>query len=292
MIERVTLRWICRDRILEIGPKPLVMGILNVTPDSFSDGGQYVDTERAVAHGMNMVEDGADMIDVGGESTRPGAAPVSDAEEIARIEPVIRELTAGTDALISIDTRKAEVARQALAAGAHVVNDVSAMTHDPAMPGVAAEYRAGVVLMHMRGAPQTMQENPRYGDVVVEVREYLAQRVNALAASGLERGSLAVDPGIGFGKTVEHNKALLAGLDALLSVGVPIVVGLSRKSFLGKITGREVNERLPASLAAMIVCLENGAHVMRVHDVRESVDAVAVWAALRKEERTNHDTDR
>lgn len=280
MTERMTLRWKCRDRILEIGPKPLVMGILNVTPDSFSDGGRYRDTNRAAEHGAAMVGEGADIVDVGGESTRPGAGTVSDAEEIARTEPVVRKLAAETNALISIDTRKAAVAERALAAGAHIVNDVSAMTHDPAMPGEASRYGAGVVLMHMLGSPGTMQDDPRYGNVVADVRRYLAERVDALVAQGLDRESLSVDPGIGFGKTVEHNEALVANLRELLTIGVPVIVGLSRKSFLGKITGREVNERLPASLAAMMVCLANGAHVMRVHDVKESVDAAAVWAAL------------
>jgi len=256
------------------------MGILNVTPDSFSDGGRYGDTDRAVEHGVGMVGDGAAIVDVGGESTRPGSDPVSDVEEIERTEPVIRKLAAETDALISIDTRKAAVAERALAAGAHIVNDVSAMGHDPAMPGVVSRYGAGAVLMHMLGSPRTMQDEPRYGDVVADVRRYLAERVEALVAQGLDRESLSVDPGIGFGKTVEHNEALVADLHELLSIGVPVIVGLSRKSFLGKITGREVNERLPASLAAMMVCLENGAHVMRVHDVKESVDAATVWMAL------------
>lgn len=280
MTERMTLRWKCRDRILELGRKPLVMGILNVTPDSFSDGGRYRDTDRAAEHGVGMVGDGAAIVDVGGESTRPGSDPVSEAEEIERTEPVIRKLAEETDALISIDTRKAAVAERALAAGAHIVNDVSAMGDDPAMPGVVSRYGAGAVLMHMLGSPRTMQDEPRYGDVVADVRGYLAERVEALVEQGLDRESLSVDPGIGFGKTVEHNEALVANLHELLSIGVPVIVGLSRKSFLGKITGREVNERLPASLAAMMVCLANGAHVMRVHDVKESVDAAAVWTAL------------
>jgi dihydropteroate synthase len=269
------------------------MGILNVTADSFSDGGRYLEPDRAVEHGLALAREGADLLDVGGESTRPGAEPVDAAEESRRVLPVIAGLRArlaevagpgGEGALISVDTRKAAVARQALAAGAAVVNDVSAATHDPAMADVIRESGAGLVLMHMQGEPRTMQADPRYGDVVREVRDYLAGRLAALAAAGVRPEQVAIDPGIGFGKTLEHNLRLLAGLSALRALGRPVVVGLSRKSWLGRLTGREVGDRLAASLAGMVYAVLRGAEVVRVHDVRETVDAIRVLAALRGEE--------
>jgi dihydropteroate synthase len=281
------MQWHCGDRVLGGEDRPLVMGILNVTPDSFSDGGQYADHAAAVEHGLRMVAAGADILDVGGESTRPGAEAVPEAEECRRVAPVVAELTAQTDVPLSVDTMKAGVAREAAAAGAVIINDVSAMTHDAAMPGVARDAGAGVVLMHMRGTPRTMQQDPQYGDVVNEIAAYLGDRVAALVASGLDRRSLAVDPGIGFGKTVEHNLALLAGIPRLAATGCPVVVGLSRKSFLGKVTGRDVDERLAGSLAALAYCVMKGVHVMRVHDVRQSVDALRVLTALRGAEATN-----
>ena len=280
MRETRPLKWACRDRSITIGERPLLMGILNVTPDSFADGGRFLDRDAATARAVQMAEEGADIIDVGGESTRPGAAPLSVDEELARVLPVIEAVTGRTDALVSIDTMKAPVARAALDAGAAIVNDVSACTGDPDMAGVAAEFNAGVVLMHMRGTPRTMQDDPHYQDVVAEVAGYLGGRVEAVRSQGVAEENIAVDPGIGFGKTVAHNLALLAHLGALSNTGRPVVVGLSRKSFLGKLSGREVGDRLPGSLSALVYCILNGAHVMRVHDVRESRDAARVALAL------------
>lgn len=270
---------------MNVGARPLIMGILNVTPDSFSDGGAFFDHDRAVARARAMMSDGADIIDVGGESTRPGAVSVSADEERRRVIPVIQALASSPDVLLSVDTMKASVARDALAAGCHIINDVSALTHDPAMVDVVRETRAGVVLMHMRGEPRTMQDHPAYTDVVGEVAAYLAERLAALVAAGLDVRSLAVDPGIGFGKTPDHNVALLAGLTALTALGRPVVVGLSRKSFLGRITGREVADRLAGSLAGMAFALLNGASIVRVHDVKESCDAARVLAILAQSQR-------
>jgi dihydropteroate synthase len=279
MKEKKLFRWTCRDRSLSIGARPLIMGILNVTPDSFSDGGLHFNKEAAVAHGIRMVEEGADIIDVGGESSRPGASEVSADEEMARVIPVILEL-GKTAAVVSVDTTKSAVARGAMKAGARIINDVSALTHDPAMADVAREFGAGVLLMHMQGTPRIMQKDPQYEDVVAEVSGYLKTRIDDAIARGVEQETLAVDPGIGFGKTLEHNLELLANLNALDICDRPIVVGLSRKSFLGKITGRAVEERLAGSLAALVCCVLGGAHVLRVHDVKESVDAVKVAMAL------------
>ncbi len=260
------------------------MGILNVTPDSFSDGGRFFDSRQAIEHGLQMARDGADMIDVGGESSRPGAEPVPVEEELKRVVPVIKALSGETDCLLSVDTRKARVAEASLAAGAHLINDITAMTHDPAMPAVARDQGAGVILMHMRGDPKTMQLAPAYGDVVEEVAGYLEQRIRDLEGVGLSRHSLAVDPGIGFGKTVEHNVSLIARVDRLAHLGRPVVIGLSRKSFIGTITGREVQDRLPGSLAATAYVIQRGAHVIRVHDVKESCDVARLMDILRREE--------
>lgn len=256
------------------------MGILNVTPDSFSDGGCYLDTDAAIRRGLAIVAEGADIVDVGGESTRPGASAVDSDEECRRVVSVVEGLSARTDALISVDTTKASVARAALDAGAHIVNDVSAMTQDPSMSSVVAASGAGLVLMHMRGTPRTMQNAPQYGDVVAEVDAYLAERVEAAVAAGIGTASLVVDPGVGFGKSVAHNLALVANLDRLGTSGRPVLVGLSRKSFLGALTDRDVDSRLAGSLAALTFCVLNGAHIMRVHDVRESRDAIRVACAL------------
>ena len=283
--------WRCRERTLLLGARPLVMGILNVTPDSFSDGGRYVTAERAIQHGLDMAAAGADLIDVGGESTRPGAEAVAPADEARRVIPVLRALARafadrpGAPAL-SVDTRKADVAREALEAGAQIINDVTALEGDPAMVGVARDYAAGVILMHMRGEPATMQQAPRYTDVVAEVTAYLAGRVAALKAAGLKGESLAVDPGIGFGKTVEHNVKLIAGLRPLVALGQPVVVGLSRKSFLSKITGCEAAHRLIGSVAGAVWAAGQGVHVWRVHDVAESVEAARLVGLLREETAT------
>jgi len=259
--------------------RPLVMGILNVTPDSFSDGGQHFDLASAVAHARQMDDEGADIIDIGGESTRPGAPAVSAEEEIRRVVPVIEQIS---DLLVSVDTTKAIVAERALAAGARIVNDISALQSDVRMLPVVHNSGAGVVLMHMQGTPATMQDNPRYADVVQEVREFLAERITAAVTGGVKKSQIAVDPGIGFGKTVEHNRQLLAGLEQFATLGCPILVGASRKSFIGQLLNRPAAERLPGSLAAAAWAVLHGAKILRVHDVAETVDIVRLLAALRK----------
>jgi dihydropteroate synthase len=259
------------------------MGIVNVTPDSFSDGGSFFDASRAVAHALQLVEEGADIVDIGGESTRPGADAVDAGEECRRVLPVVEQVAAQSDVTISIDTMKASVAREALAAGAHVINDVSALTHDPEMSTVASDGRAGVVLMHRRGTPRTMQNDPCYDDVVAEVHEYLAERVEAARAAGIAKEALAVDPGIGFGKTVTHNVQLLASVKAWRVAGVSALVGLSRKRFIGDVTGASVEDRLAGSLAALVSCVLAGVEIMRVHDVAASVQAVRMARAIEAE---------
>ncbi len=256
--------------------RPAVMGVLNVTPDSFSDGGRHLDRDRAVAAGLRMQAEGAAIIDVGGESTRPGAGAVSVAEERARVVPVIEALrAAGLDAPISIDTRKAEVAREAVAAGATVVNDVTGLA-DPAMAAVCAAAGAALVIGHIQGEPATMQRAPRYEDVVAEVADFLTAARDRAVAAGVDPAAVLVDPGIGFGKTLEHNLTLLRRLDRLAAVA-PVVVGLSRKSFLGTLLGgRPVGERLHAGLGAAVTAALGGARVIRTHDVRATVDALTV----------------
>jgi dihydropteroate synthase len=273
------LFWQCGDRRLPL-TRPLVMGILNVTPDSFSDGGRHDSVEAAVAYGLQMIEEGADIIDVGGESTRPGARPVPAAEECARVVPVIRALADATDRVISVDTRKAAVARRALAAGARIVNDITALTGDRDMLEVVRESGAGAVLMHMQGTPETMQEAPHYGDVVAEVHDWLARRVAEVMAAGMSEERLAIDPGIGFGKTLEHNLALLGALERFGEIGPPLLVGLSRKGFIGKITGAPLESRLAGSLTALVWCIWRGAAILRVHDVRASCEALRMATAL------------
>lgn len=272
--------WICRDRHVDRSSLPLVMGILNVTPDSFSDGGQFASVDAALAHARQMIAEGAAIIDVGGESTRPGAHPVSCADECARVMPVVEALAAETDVLLSIDTTKAEVARQAIAAGAHIINDVSAASGDDAMAALAAETGAGLVLMHMAGVPRTMQDNPVYKDVVSEVRDYLLARAHEIESRGVTRAQIAIDPGIGFGKRLEHNLALVANLETFVRTPYPVLVGLSRKRWIGEITGRNVGDRLAGSLAAAMVSAQKGAAILRVHDVAQTRDAIRVINAL------------
>jgi len=257
------------------------MGILNVTPDSFSDGGRYVDFGKAVAQGRAMIAAGADIIDVGGESTRPGAPAVDAEEELRRVIPVIKDL-AGVP--VSVDTTKAVVAERALAAGARIVNDVSALRFDARMVAVVRDAGAGLVLMHMLGTPATMQRDPQYADVMGEVRAFLAERLAFAERNGVSRCQMAVDPGIGFGKTVAHNLALLARLAEISSLGCAVVVGASRKSFIGKTLNREVDQRLPGSLAVAAWAVAHGANVVRVHDVAETVDAVRMIQAIREAE--------
>jgi dihydropteroate synthase len=257
-----------------------IMGVVNVTPDSFSDGGLFLDPDDAVRHALELVADGADMLDVGGESTRPGAEPVSEGEERRRVIPVIeRVVAAGVSAEMSVDTSKLGVARAALDAGATYVNDVTAFRDDPRLAELVAERHAGCCLMHMLGRPRTMQDDPRYDDVVSEVKAFLEARLAFAVAEGVREERVMLDPGIGFGKTVEHNLELLRRLDEIVALGRPVVVGTSRKSFLGRITGREVGERLPGTIATNVLALERGASVFRVHEVAPVRDALAVAAA-------------
>lgn len=268
----------CAGRVLRLD-RPQVVGIVNVTPDSFSDGGCHASPDAAIAHALRLLEEGAAVLDVGGESTRPGAAPVDEAEEIARVLPVIEALVARVAVPISVDTAKPGVMRAALAAGAGMINDVTALRSDGAMEAVAAS-KAAVVLMHMHGEPRSMQQAPAYDDVVGEVHRFLTERVFACEMAGIDKRRLLIDPGFGFGKTLEHNLALLAQLRRFTTIGVPVLAGLSRKSSLGLITGREVGDRLAASLAAHLLAVQNGALFVRVHDVAATVDALKVWAAV------------
>ena len=266
-------------------PRPAVMGVLNVTPDSFSDGGRFLAPEAATAHGRRLAGEGADLIDIGGESTRPGAEPVAPAEELRRVLPVIEALAEATNVPLSIDTYKASVARAALAAGASFVNDVSALRSDSEMPAVVAEAGVDVCLMHMKGEPRTMQEDPRYGDVVSEVKAFLEERLAFAAGEGVREDRIWLDPGIGFGKTLEHNLELLRRLDEIVAIGQPVLVGLSRKRFLGALTGRAEQERLAGGLSAVVMAFERGATMFRVHDVRETRDALSVAGATLGEPR-------
>ncbi len=268
------------DRVLPTSTRCLVMGVLNVTPDSFSDGGTYLDHRVAVAHGLAMAAEGADLLDVGGESTRPGAAYVEERTELDRVLPVIEALAAATDVPISVDTRKSTVARAALAAGAGIVNDVSAGRDDPELFGVAAEAKAPVVLMHMQGTPATMQDDPTYTDVVGEVERFLAERAEAAEAAGVPHDSLVVDPGIGFGKRDQHNYALLAALPRFTLLGHPVLVGTSRKGFIGRALSLPMHERAEGTAATVVWAVERGARIVRVHDVRPMVRTVRMTEAL------------
>ena len=274
----VAPHWRCRGRELPLS-RPLVMGILNVTPDSFSDGGRHESPAAAVAYGLRLVEEGADILDVGGESTRPGAAPVAADEELARVIGVVRGLVEQTRIPVSVDTHSPAVARAALEAGAVIVNDVTGL-RDPEMRAVVRAAGAGAVIMHMQGEPRTMQRAPAYTDVVGEVYDWLQRRVGEVVAEGLAPDTLVIDPGIGFGKTSDHNLALLGALRRFAEMGPPLLVGLSRKRFIGDITGAPVDDRLPGSLTALVWCIWRGASILRVHDVRASVAAVRMATAL------------
>ncbi|MGL4550573.1 MAG: dihydropteroate synthase [Gemmataceae bacterium] len=274
------LRWTVRDRVLDLGPRALVMGIVNVTPDSFSDGGRFSDADRAVAHARQLIAEGADLLDIGGESTRPGAEPVSTDEEIRRVVPVIEALAGSVP--LSIDTMKASVARAALAAGAHVVNDVTSL-RDPDMAAAVRDAGAGLVLMHMRGTPQTMADQTDYGDVVAEVAGFLEARLRAAMDLGIDGSRIALDPGIGFAKRSWHNWALLARLGELARLGRPVLLGVSRKGFLGKVGDRPPDQRLPASLACACDAVSRGtARVVRVHDVGATRYAIDVLAHIQR----------
>ena len=255
------------------------MGVLNVTPDSFSDGGRFLDPEAAIAHGKRLAAEGADLVDVGGESTRPGAAPVSLEEELRRVIGVVEALASEIEVPLSIDTSKAEVARAALATGASFVNDVTALRGDSAMAGVVAEAGVDVCLVHMKGEPRTMQDDPRYDDVVREVRGFLEERLEAAVAAGIPEERVWLDPGIGFGKTLEHNLELIRRLDVIAGIGRPVVFGASRKRFLGHLTGRPEADRIAGTVAANVLALERGATMFRVHDVGTTLDALRVTTA-------------
>jgi dihydropteroate synthase len=263
----------------DLASRTHIMGILNITPDSFSDGGRYLSIEQAVEHGQKLTEDGADFIDIGGESTRPGSEPVLLEEEIQRVVPVIESLAKKINVPISIDTYKSEVAEAALQAGAVIVNDISAMTFDKKMASVTAKHHASIVLMHIKGAPKTMQENPTYGNVTREVKQFLIERVLKAKEAGLEQ--IIIDPGIGFGKKFEHNIQLLRELNSFASLGCPILVGPSRKAFIGAILNLPPNERLEGTAAAVTVSILNGANIVRVHDVKEMKRVAMVSDALK-----------
>lgn len=273
--------WKIRGRELDLTHRAVVMGIVNVTPDSFSDGGEFLDPRSACAHGLTLVSDGAEILDIGGESTRPGSESVSSEEEIRRVLPVIEALRRVTDVVISIDTSKSCVARAALEAGADIINDVTGLRGDPEMSVLAAEFRAGVVIMHMQGTPRTMQSAPTYDDVVAEVGEFFRHSLERAVASGLDPMSIALDPGIGFGKTPPHNLALLASLESFTPLGRPILLGVSRKSFLGQLANSSVMEdRLWPSVALTALCRERGARIFRVHEANPHHLALRTAEAL------------
>lgn len=278
--EHAPRRWAVRGHVLTCAGAPLLMGIVNVTPDSFSDGGQWLDPEAAVEQALRLVSEGAAIIDVGGESSRPGARAIAAAEELRRVVPVVRRVAEQAAVLISIDTTKAEVAREALAAGAHIVNDISGLSFDPRMVRVCAETSAGVICMHMQGTPETMQADPRYDDVVAEVRDYLCERLEELERQGIPRERVALDPGIGFGKTAGQNVELLSHVAALRGAGRPVCIGHSRKRFLKRLLGREVDERLFATVGVAVAVALQKAEIIRVHDVAPVRDAILACRAI------------
>jgi len=281
-VETGNRRWICRDQVLHLDTEPLIMGILNVTPDSFSDGGCFLDPAQAVDQALAMLADGATIIDVGGESTRPGAAPVPATEQLHRVLPVIQGILAQQDAILSIDTTSSQVAEEALAAGARIINDISGLTHDPAMQAIARNTKAGIVVMHMQGNPKDMQHNPHYKDCVGEIRDWLQVRTTQLAGNGIDRLSIVIDPGIGFGKKICHNLEILQQLSQFSTLGIPVLVGASRKRFIGTIgQAPEPQERLPGSIAAVACAVLHGAAILRVHDVAASLQAARIAAAIR-----------
>lgn len=260
--------------------RPLIMGVINVTPDSFSDGGRFFSATAALAHARQLIAEGADLLDVGGESTRPGAAPVTLNEERRRVLPVLEAL-ADTGVPLSVDTQKPELMREAVAAGAAMVNDVNGFQAPGALEAVAGSTCA-LCIMHKQGDPQTMQQAPQYADVVIEVRDYLQQRIAVAGQAGITRDRIVVDPGFGFGKTLEHNLELLRRLDAIAALQVPVLAGLSRKSMIGKLTGKDAGDRLAGSIAAALLAVHRGAAILRVHDVAATRDALAVWNAVKK----------
>jgi dihydropteroate synthase len=276
--------WQLPNRVLSIDRRPLILGIVNVTPDSFSDGGQHATTPAAVAHGLKLVRQGADLLDVGGESTRPGAQPVPLEEELRRVVPVVEALVAAAPVPLSVDTSKAEVARASLAAGASIINDVTALCGDPSMPEVVRAAGAGVILMHMQGTPATMQLDPRYDDLLAEIGRFFEERLQTLTDQGIARERLALDPGIGFGKRTNHNLDILAHLREFQRFGRPVCLGVSRKGLISRLVGdRPAERRLAGSLAAVCFALSQGAvQIVRVHDVEETKDVVTLFVALQE----------
>jgi dihydropteroate synthase len=272
-------RWQIRSRVIEFPRRPLLMGIVNVTPDSFSDGGQFFDPGVAIAHALQLVADGADLLDIGGESTRPYAEPVAEEEELRRVLPVIQAITEQVTIPVSIDTSKALVARFAVEAGAEIINDVTALRGDPQMIDVALECSAGVCAMHMQGTPQTMQDAPTYVDVVAEVQQFLRERRDALEAAGISRERICLDPGIGFGKTHEHNITLMRHCRELHGLGCPVLVGHSRKGFLGKLIGSQEADRTNANIGATLSVAIQGVQIVRVHDVRAVRETLIAFEA-------------
>ncbi len=272
-----------KDRLIEFPGRPLLMGVVNVTPDSFSDGGRYLDAEAAVTHAIQLVEEGADLLDIGAESTRPGADPVDEAEELRRAIPVVTAVARAVTVPISIDTSKASVAQAALDAGAVLVNDVTALRGDPAMAEVIARTGAGIVLMHMQGTPRTMQQVPYYEDVIGEVAAFFEERIRFATTHGIGQRQIVLDPGIGFGKLLVHNLTLLARLHRFACFGCPLLVGVSRKTFLGQLVDRPVQERQWATAAAVAMAVERGAGILRVHDVRAMKDVMQVTVAISQE---------
>ncbi len=272
-------RWRLRTQVLELPPRPLLMGILNVTPDSFSDGGWFLDPQAAVHQALRLAADGADIIDVGGESTRPKSTPVPVDEELRRVMPVVQQLAGKIDAPISIDTRKAAVARAAVEAGAEIINDISGLEGDPEMVRLAAETGVGVCAMHMQGTPQTMQDSPSYEDVVVDVHEYLRERRDALVAAGVDRERICLDPGVGFGKTDQHNLELIAHCHQLHDLGCPLLVGHSRKRFMGALLDKGATDRMNMTIGVALSLAEQGVQIMRVHDVRPVREALVAFEA-------------
>ncbi|MGB2979987.1 MAG: dihydropteroate synthase [Candidatus Zixiibacteriota bacterium] len=274
----MTMRF--ENRNVDFSSRTHIMGVLNVTPDSFSDGGKFFKSDDAVRQGMKMIEEGADTIDVGGESTRPGSDPLPTEEELSRVIPVIKSMSAKTDVPISIDTYKAEVARRALDAGAQMINDISALRFDPKMKEVASKYKVPIVLMHIKGTPKEMQKDPYYDDVIVEITEYLRQSIKIAEDAGIDREKIIIDPGIGFGKRLRDNLNILKNLKKFSILGCPILIGCSRKSFIGKILDLPAEERLEGSLAALAVAVMNGVNIVRVHDVKESERVVSLVDAI------------
>lgn len=271
----------CAGKILSFDV-PRIMGIVNVTPDSFSDGGQHSTTESAISHALRLLSEGADVLDIGGESTRPGAQEISETEELQRVIPVIEALAKKIEIPIAVDTSKPGVMRAAVKAGASIINDVFALRRDDALE-VAAELKVPVILMHMQGEPHSMQAAPHYDDAVAEVHSFLTQRIFACEMAGISKKNIVIDPGFGFGKSLEHNLALLAQLQKFVELGVPVLAGLSRKSMIGSLTGRDIHERVYGSVAAALIAAQNGAKIIRVHDVAATVDALKILNAVSKQ---------